>query len=215
MNGVTRPFFVAAVAILLSACATAPPRPPAPYPEITWQTRLDEIRKIDTWKAKGKLAVNTDQRGGSANMIWERKGSEHYVNLYGPFGGGRVVLTRDAKGALLTDSKKREYRATTAEEVLRQAAGWRVPFAAMQYWILGVPAPDGKFSKTLDRYGRLQRLQQDGWDVEFVEYRFFDHRELPRKLVLTALPGNTHIVADRLGENDRVEVKVIIKGWTI
>lgn len=215
MNRVIRPWKVAVTAILLTACASVPPRPPAEFPEIAWQAHLDEIRKIESWQAKGKLAVNTEKRGGSASMVWRRTGSEHHVNLYGPFGGGRVVLTRDTDGALLRDSKQREFRAETAEEVLRQAAGWRVPFASMQYWILGVPAPTGEFSKTLDPYGRLQHLRQDGWDVKFLEYRVFDTRELPRKLVLTARPGVRHIEDDQLGENDRVEVKVIIKRWTI
>ena len=85
----------------------------------------------------------------------------------------------------------------------------------MQYWILGVPAPKISFTKTLDSYGRLQHLRQDGWDIEFLEYRTFSDRELPRKMVLTALPGTQHITDDELGENNRVKVKVIIKQWTL
>ena len=206
---------VALVAAGLAACAVAPPRPAVSDPENTFEQYRGVMQAVDNWQAKGKLAVNTHKRGGTANMIWQREGGKHNVNLYGPFGGGRVVLTKDANGANLMDSKKRVVRGETAEEVLQRAAGWRVPFAAMQYWILGVPAPKISFTKTLDSYGRLQHLRQDGWDIEFLEYRTFSDRELPRKMVLTALPGTQHITDDELGENDRVEVKVIIKQWTL
>ncbi len=206
---------VALVAAGLAACAVAPPRPAVSDPENTFEQYRDVMQAVDNWQAKGKLAVNTHKRGGTANMIWQRDGGNHNVNLSGPFGGGRVVLTKDASGANLLDSKKRVVRGHTAEEVLHRAAGWRVPFAAMQYWILGVPAPKISFTKTLDSYGRLQHLRQDGWDIEFLEYRTFSDRELPRKMVLTALPGTQHITDDELGENNRVKVKVIIKQWTL
>jgi len=203
------------LAWLVQGCVTAPPRPPVADPEAAYAARAGTVRQINSWEVKGKLAVSTDQRGGNANIIWQRSGEKHYINMYGPFGGGRVILTDDESGAKLRDNNKKVYVGKNAEEVLRRAAGWRVPFAAMQYWILGIPAPAGKFVKSLDDYGRLASLRQGGWEIRFLEYEMFDQRELPSRIVLRSLADTTHLDDDRLRENDSIEVKLLIKRWTI
>lgn len=201
------------LAAALSGCVSTPAVPPAGDPLAAWQTRVEELSGIDQWEVKGKLAVKTHKRGGQANMLWKRDGEDHNINLYGPLGGGRVVLTRDRDGATLRDVKKRTYHATTAEELLYRVAGWQVPFQAMRYWVLGVPDPDEEYERSVDDWGRLQMLRQSGWEVEFMEYKVFDGRELPRQFHMTALPGTQHIVDDEIGENDQVRVRVIIKHW--
>ena len=199
--------------LVLTGCASAPSRPAVDDPVKAWQHRVSDLSAIASWEVKAKLAVKTHKRGGQANMLWRREEADHNINLYGPLGGGRVVLTRTAEGATLRDNKKRTYHAETTEELLYRIAGWQVPFGSMRYWVLGVPEPGQGYEESIDEWGRLQTLRQSGWEIEFVEYRDFDGRELPRKFLMTALPGTTHIADDQLGENDEVKVKIIIKRW--
>lgn len=200
-------------AAMLAACAGVPPRPPPGNPELAWHNRVTALSGIESWEVKGRLGVKTDKRGGQATMVWKRDAEDHDINLYGPLGGGRVVLTSTAQGATLRDSKKQTYHADTAEELLYRVAGWRVPFGAMRYWILGMPMPQEAFENSIDDWGRLKSLRQSGWDIEFSEYRDFAGRELPYKFSMTALPGTQHIVDDALDENDQVRVRVVIKRW--
>ena len=199
--------------LVLTGCASAPSRPAVDDPVEVWQHRVSDLSAIASWEVKAKLAVKTHKRGGQANMLWRREQADHNINLYGPLGGGRVILTRTAEGATLRDNKKRTYHAETTEELLYRVAGWQVPFGSMRYWVLGVPEPGQGYEESIDEWGRLQTLRQSGWEIEFVEYRDFDGRELPRKFLMTALPGTTHIVDDQFGENDEVKVKIIIKRW--
>lgn len=201
------------LAVVQTGCVSTPPLPPADDPSAAWLERSEELAGIDWWEVKGKLAVKTHKRGGQANMLWKRDGDDHNINLYGPFGGGRVVLIRDSDGAILRDNKKRTYYASTAEELLYRVAGWQVPFQAMRYWVLGMPNPGEEYEQSIDDWGRLQTLRQAGWEVEFTEYKDFEGRELPRKFHMTALPGKQHIVDDELDESDQVRVRVIIKRW--
>ena len=199
--------------LALTGCASTPSRPVVDDPVKAWQHRVNDLSAIASWEVKAKLAVKTYKRGGQANMLWRREQADHNINLYGPLGGGRVILTRTAEGATLRDNKKRTYHAETTEELLYRIAGWQVPFGSMRYWVLGVPEPGQGYEESIDEWGRLQTLRQSGWEIEFVEYRDFDGRELPRKFLMTALPGTTHIVNDHLGENDEVKVKIVIKHW--
>lgn len=207
-----RGFLAWAAVGLLSACASTPPSPVGD-PTQVWQRRVESLSAISDWEVKGKLAVKTHKRGGQATMLWQRQAEDHSINLYGPLGGGRVVLSRTAEGATLRDNKKNTYHAPTAEELLYRIAGWQVPFGAMRYWVLGIPKPDVPYQQSLDERGRLQSLQQSGWDIEFLEYREFEGQELPRKFFMSARSGVAHIAEDQLGENDQVRVKVIIKRW--
>jgi outer membrane lipoprotein LolB len=201
------------LAAALSACVSTPSHPPAEDAAAAWAKRMNELSAIDRWEVKGKLAVKTRRQGGQANMLWKRDGDDHNINLYGPLGGGRVVLTRDSDGAVLRDSKKRTYHAESAEAVLYRVAGWHVPFQSMRYWVLGMPNPGEEYEQAVDDWGRLQSLRQAGWEVEFVEYKDFEGRELPRKFHMTALPGALRLTADEEGKNDQVRVRVVIKRW--
>jgi outer membrane lipoprotein LolB len=205
--------WVAAAVLFLSGCANIPSQSTPANPAQAWQQRLTELSGLESWEVKGKLAVKTHRRGGQASMLWHRQRQDHLINLYGPLGGGGVILTSTADEATLRDHKKMSYHAETAEELLYQVAGWKVPFGFMQYWLLGIPKPDELYEESIDDWGRLQVLKQSGWQIKILEYRDFSGRELPRKFLMTALPGTLHIADDESNENDQVQVKVIIKRW--
>lgn len=174
---------------------------------------MRDMRAVDEWEVRGRLAVRTSRRGETVSMYWRRDEERHSINLYGPLGAGRVVLTRDENGATLHDSKDRTYHDDSAEALLYRVMGWRVPFQDMQHWVLGVAAPDSGYEIELDRWGRLIELTQNGWHIEFQEYHYSDGLDLPRKLVMNALPGTEHIVGDPSGENETIQVKALIRDW--
>lgn len=197
----------------LVGCVTTAVPVAVENPTETWHQYLQQMYAVDRWEVKGKLAVRTNKRGEQINMLWNRNEADHDINLYGPLGLGNVILTSDAEGATLRDNKKKTYHDNSTEELLYRVAGWRVPFAEMQYWILGIPSPESKHSFQLDNIGRLGTLEQNGWRIEFLEYRIVDGRALPRKLDIQALPGSKHIVQDEHGENDTIRIKALIKRW--
>jgi outer membrane lipoprotein LolB len=204
-------------AVVLTSCAVTPQRPPADDPDSAWRNRLAKTSALNHWEIKGRLGVRTHQRGGQATIVWKRDGDDHNINLYGPLGGGRAVLIESATGAEMKDSKKKTYYAENAEELLYRVAGWRVPFGAMKYWVLGLPAQQDEFEHTLDQWGRVSELRQAGWEIRFIEYRDYQGVELPRKMFLKSLTEHEHIAASRddLDENDRVEVRLVIKHWIL
>lgn len=212
---VTRPaaWPCAAVALILAGCALSPPRALEEDPRQAFSERVEEMRSVDEWELRGRLAVKTRNRGESITMFWRRGGADHYINLYGPMGAGRVILTQGPEGATLRDSEGRTHQDESAERLLYRVAGWRVPFESMQHWVLGVAAPDSEYEMELDGWGRLSTLTQNGWKIRFQEYHYIDGQDMPRRLVMNALPGTEHIVDDETGESESIQVKAIIKRW--
>jgi len=202
-----------AVAVLVSGCALAPPREPVDDPRQVWRERMRALQAFDQWELRGKLAVKTSRRGETLNMLWRRRQQDHHINLYGPMGAGRVILDLSAAEAVLRDSEGETYRDQSAERLLYRVAGWRVPFRSMQHWVLGAAAPGDDYEFEVDQWGRLRELEQNGWRIRFEQYFFEDGRDLPRRLVMNALPGTEHIVDDVEGEGETIQVKALIRDW--
>lgn len=203
----------AALMLFAAGCGVAPLRPPADDPEAVWNQRIRNMKSVDDWEIRGRLAVKTSKRGETVSMYWVREGAHHRINLYGPMGAGRVILTLDEDGAVLRDNKGEIHEDDSAEALLSRVAGWRVPFRDLQHWVLGVAAPGDDYDKDLDTWGRLSTLTQNGWNIEITEYHYYDGRDMPRKLVMNALPGTEHIIDDSSGEGETVQVKAYIRSW--
>ena len=62
----------------------------------------------------------------------------------------------------------------------------------------GLPAPDSKSRLTLNADSRLYHLEQDGWQVDYGDYREQDGYWLPERLKLTS---------------DELDITLVIKDW--
>lgn len=219
---------IAVMALLVSACAVQPARPPVADPSAAFAERRSTLSGVDTWRVSGRVGVKSGRRGGQATVIWQRAGDAHEVRLWGPLGSGRMMLEQQGGSAVLRDGTETVVRGTRAEEVLYRAVGWWIPFTEMQHWILGLPAPDGDSSWELDAWGRLSSLEQAGWSVEFLDYSAQPvggaKYDLPRRVFVSALPGTvpdellrSPDVGDRDatpgGEAPRFEVRLVVREW--
>lgn len=203
-----------AAAALAAGCVIVPDRPPANDRREAFEAHVRDMRRVDEWELRGRLAVKTRKRGETITMLWRRNGGDdHYINLYGPMGAGRVILTQDEEGAVLRDNKGETHYDDSAEALLYRVAGWRVPFESMQHWVLGATAPGSDYELELDRWGRLTSLIQNGWRIQFEEYHYIDDQDMPRRLLMNALPGTEHIAGDESGENETIQVKALISSW--
>jgi outer membrane lipoprotein LolB len=201
-------------AAFLAGCAAVPekkiPVPPPGEIQRLFDARRVALESIDSWELSGKLGIKA-RRGGSAHVSWSRKQDLQTIRLRDPLGRGLMMLTEDPGGAVLTDRKKETYRGTTARKVLYRTTGWDIPFELLGWWIRGLPAPAvAAKQQRLDHAGRLEHLQQGGWDVDFEEYRQVGSIELPRTLRLRA---DARAVGPEGEPNETVEVRVIVKRW--
>lgn len=182
-----------------------------------WQQYRSQLETIKAWSLRGKMGVKTGPKGGSATLKWQFSEAEQRIELYGPFGGGRVIINVDTEGAVLRDTKGNVIRGSTASEVLYRRLGWQVPFDHLSDWARGLAGPDAT-DVTIDPEGRLKRLVQDNWQVEYQGYRQVDSSipglRLPSRIAVSAIPGTMEVYSDR-GEylGDQLNVKVILKKW--
>ena len=183
----------------------------------TWKAHQAKVADIKSFELKGKIGVKTGTKGGSATLKWTYSQDGQNIEIYGPFGGGRVIIDANRDQASLKDTKGKIIKGDTPEEVLYERLGWRLPFDRLVMWSRGLPNDDAIKLK-FDNKGYLSAMQEDIWNVEYQEYQIIqgidEPHTLPRKLTITALPGKLKIYDDK-GEylGDHLSVKVILKRW--
>ena len=199
------------LALFATGCATAPLLPPVDDPVATWLSRQAELQPVTSWKIQGRVAMRSASEGWQASLIWERESDRHRVDITGPLGRGHLRLLQDSRGAELRDADNRTWKAKNAEQLLFRKTGWLMPLDGMYHWVLGLPAPGAAANHELDGQGRLSKLVQSGWEIEYLEYARYGSLDLPSKMFIKRQGAGKNTIDPN---NSLLEVRLAIESWT-
>ncbi len=147
------------VAKLLTACTTQ--MTPSVDPSLLTQS----------WFADGILGYNENGKGFSANYYWQNTAQKYHIQLIGPLGAWRAMLSGDKHSAALTMSDGRVFHAKDAGTLMQENLGWSIPVIDLRYWFLGLPNPAMKYKIQRTANGDMQQIQQAGWIIDYSEHR--------------------------------------------
>ena len=162
--------------MLLGACATTAET----YP--SWQARQSALSALRDWSVTGRLALTTEQEGWHVSLRWVQQGPAYRIDLLGPLGQGRVHIQGDAQAVSLQTADGRSLHATDPDQLLAQAVGVRLPLKGLLYWVRGLPDPNQRSTLMQDEQGRLSRLEQGGWIIDYLGYMPVANLELPKRI---------------------------------
>jgi outer membrane lipoprotein LolB len=114
-----------------------------------------------------------------------------------PTGQTLAYIVDSAEGATLTRADQKQYRASSVEELTRQALGWPLPLALLQYWVRGEVAPGSP--PTGVEYGtdrQVARVTQRGWRVAFTYDQETEVRGRVRRLDIDDGANEIRLVID-------------------
>ncbi len=145
----------AAAILLVAACAQAPLEPP--------QGPLE-------FHLLGRIAARYSGDGFTGNVDWRhaRGGDDMLVST--PLGQGVARIVRQGEAVQLSTADGREYRAPDAETLTEQGLGFRLPLEGMADWVRGEPSGGAPSSASRFPDGKIQRLEQQGWRIEYLSY---------------------------------------------
>ena len=181
-----------AVVLFLSACATAPDMPADRAP-----AALDPDRV--RFELNGRIGVQNGDEGMSGLLRWLHEPETDQLWFSSPLGSSVAMLVRDENGVELVSGPGPPRRAANAEVLTREALGWDLPLSGLEYWILGRPAP-ATGTERIDRdpaNGRLTRLVQHGWSIDFRRYLDTEWGALPALIHLEYGSLQIRLVVDR------------------
>lgn len=155
---------------------------------------------ITSWEISGAMAARNKSKGWSASINWIQRGSGSYqIRLYGPLGGGTVIINKQGGVVTLRDGAKTA-SSGNADDLLMKQTGVRLPVANLYYWVRGLPAPGSVQAAKRDSANRLVLLRQGGYTIEYNQYTSVGQVVLPTNI---RLQGNG------------VFLKLVIKRWRV
>ncbi|MDN3516014.1 lipoprotein insertase outer membrane protein LolB [Aquisalimonas lutea] len=158
------------VLLVLGGCAavqeTGPDARRAAYEE-----RRETVAALTHWRAVGRAAITTPEDSVTLSLDWRQAADAYRVDLRGPFGAGSVRLQGNDQGVILRTSEGTRERADDAASLLQRHTGLDLPVDVLPWWLRGLPSPAlGVDALALDGQGRVQRMEQAGWVIEYDGY---------------------------------------------
>ncbi len=183
----------------LAGCQTVPTPRISTNPELqpVWETHLQHLADIDHFQLKGRIA-SSNLGGGSADLSWIQQADHLEVSFSGALGVGALRIEGTPDHLTIT-TREGQYQAEAAEQALTEKLGAPLPIADLRYWVLGMPRPGTAGVIGLDPDGRLGHLEQDGWQLDYLEYRPASNPQpaLPRKVWLRCGDSRWKLVIDQ------------------
>lgn len=195
----------AAMVVLAAGCA----QQPSIKPVENWDAHRATASALHSWTLSGKLGVRVPDDSGSARLRWKQQSDDYRIDLSGPFGQGRVIIDTTDSGVRLRQGGEPPLEAASAEALLWQATGWRLPVEDLTYWVRGIPAPGSDYDiAARTETGMVQTLQQRGWTLHYEEYQSV---EQTTRQGLRSLPLPVRIVAER----EETRLTLIVYDWSL
>ena len=157
-----------------------------PDPERLWVAHSRAVAAFDHWQLTGRIGVSATGRSYHAALFWQQWDRRYTLRLVGPLGQGALLLDGDAQRVVLRTGRGERVVAEDAGALLARYVGVAVPVTSLRYWVRGLPAPDVPHRRVLDAQGRLHRLVQNGWTMDYLVYHA-PGRERP------AMPARIHL----------------------
>ena len=160
------------LAIFLSGCATAPVLTTAEQ-----QARFGEQQRATaawfaahpTWGMSGRVAVSAPTGSGSGRLDWANRTNGYVASISAPITRQTWRLTQSPAGSLLEGIPNGPLSGPSAEELLFQASGWRIPLDRLQNWLKGITPTGGNV--ILDpRTGLPSSFREGTWTVTYDEW---------------------------------------------
>jgi len=137
----------------------------------------------------------------SGSLRWRHSAEEDDIFILSPLGQGIAHIVSNLDGVALQTADGQAYRGPDVESLTEEVLGWRLPARGLPYWVAGRAAPGAVAQRDLDDNLQLRHLKQDGWRIDYLDYRSVQGASLPSKLELT------------LG--DRLRLRLVIDDWVL
>ncbi len=190
-------------ALMLGACAIAPPMPSAVTDAQRlqrWQQHREAVAAIEAFRVDGRLAASTSPLSG--RLRWLQAGNGDFdLFLSGPLGQGTLRLNGDPSAVRIRHADQ-DWVSRHPEQDLQASLGLPIPMQALRYWARGLPQPGVAARYDLDDDGRLLRLHQAGWHIDYDRYHPAAPA-LPARITLARDGTTLTLLADRWQPQDR------------
>lgn len=200
------------VLVALASCASRPARGPDAV-ALSGAALAAAVAGVEAREAllarsgpvafSGRVALSNGTDGGNGRLEWWQEGERYQAMLRAPVTRQGWSLAADADGARIDGLDGGPRVGPDAGWLLLEATGMEVPVGALAAWAAGTRADQAahgpaRLEFTAD--GRLARIRQDGWTIDYVSWQPAqgepDADQLPRRVDAARGDARVRLVVD-------------------
>jgi outer membrane lipoprotein LolB len=187
-NRLLLPIFVVSISILLTqlvGCAHFPSARSSSFHYISPSVRNQQLKTIQHWTIRGALSIQSPKQSVIAHYQWKQTQANYHINLSSTLNLVQATVTgKQNQFVELCRSVKDCFTAQTPEILLQEQLGWSLPISYLNYWVRGVPVPDGPSTLKYDSFGHLVLMHQHGFNIKYSRYKTYSGIDLPGRIDL-------------------------------
>lgn len=206
------PLVISLISLLLVSCTTITEQPTkeptTKEPSVKekaskWLAEKKKRQQIKVWEIRGRLGVQTEKTGGSADIIWKQSEQEYSIHLIAALGAGSYLIMGNDEFADVRFPDGRKETIDNVDQVFLSTLQVDLPVTAIRYWLRGLPA-EGLPVKNINwnDKGLIHRLEQSGWNVEMKKYT-------GAKILM---PHNIYLTRD---DNPELDIRLVLRQWLV
>ena len=195
------PFMVALACLTLVSCASL--KEHTTTESVDWLAEQQKRQQIKIWEIRGRLGVQTEDNGGSMDIIWKQSEQEFSIRLIAPLGAGTYLIQGNNDLAEIRFPDGQRKFVSNIDEVFSTALEIDLPANAVKDWVRGLPAKSLSVEDSRwNEQGLLERVKQSGWNVEMKKYT-------GNKILL---PHAIYLTHDN---NEELDVRLVLRQWLV
>lgn len=158
------------------------------------KAHIAKINTINQFLVQARIAAQTPDRSFSGATRWLHQGENDDIAVLSPLGGQIASIKKSVDGVVLNTSDGKIFNAKNVEDLTADNLGWSLPLTGLSFWILGRPTHKLAQDIEWDLNGRITKLSQDGWKIEYAQYEHIGDYWMPKKILLSSPLLNLKLV---------------------
>ncbi len=189
--------------LMLASCATVKEQVVTQHEPADWQADQQKRQQINTWEIRGRLGIQTENDGGTLDIIWKQAEQDFTIRLIAPFGAGNYLVQGDNGITEIRYPDGRIEMVNNIDDVFSSILKVNLPVNAVRDWVRGMPSRTLSLDEiSWNERGLLHTLKQSGWNVEMKKYA-------GKKILL---PHAIYLSRD---DNEELDIRLVLRRWLI
>lgn len=187
--------------LMLASCATV--KEQTSTEPAGWMAEQQMRQQIKSWEIRGRLGVQTENNGGTLDIIWKQAEQDFSIRLIAPLGAGNYQVEGNSDGAEIRFPDGRIETVNDIDQVFSAILEVNLPANAVKDWIRGLPAKSLPVEDiSWNEQGLLNTIKQSGWNVEMKKYT-------GKKVLLP------HVIYLSRDDNDELDIRLVLRRWLV
>lgn len=153
---------------------------------------------VSAFTLEGRLSATDGERAANGGLHWVHSPESDAWTVTTPLGqiAARLVATRG--GAVLTTADGQAHESDDVQSMLTRLFGVPAPVDGLPHWVQASPRAGARVLR-VDEVGRPDRITDEGWIIDYLEYRHESADSPPR------------LIAAHWGD---ARLRLVIDAWT-